>query len=118
MKHAIYSALITAGLILIFVALTINNGVDDLIVNTAISVAFGTPLTDYKDELMAIMAGGKLLVIPLEYQLSVGFLACFMIWIGAQGFCLDKKGLGLSEILKKKFWTEFQNKFYYEPDRQ
>lgn len=115
MRLAFYSAIATLGALLLFVALTINTKVDMLISNTMISVAYGTPLSTFKNEILAIMSGGKLLIVPWGYQLSVTVLGSFLLWLGVQGFLLHRNGLSLRELLKKDYWLRFHRKLTYDP---
>lgn len=113
-RSIIFSAMILVGIIAFLFSVTVNLYVDDIVQGTNLSVVLGEPIEKYRLEIMAIMSGGKLLIVPLWIQITVGSIGCLLVWLGAQGFILKSQGLDLKEVATLKFWTKVQAKFVYE----
>jgi len=116
-RSIIFSAMVCVGIVAVLFSVTVNLFVDDIVNATNLSVVLGEPIETYKLEIMAIMAGGKLLIVPLWLQITAGSIGCLLVWLGVQGFILNGQGLSLKEILTLRFWTRVQAKFVYDSDQ-
>lgn len=116
-RSVIYSALIAAGILAVIVSLTINLQVDKIIAGTNLKVLLGVPIEQYRNEILALVSGGRLLIVPLWMQMTAGFIGCFLAWLGVQGIMLERQGFGIIELLKPKFWISPQLSLSYNPDK-
>ena len=111
----VYSLLIATGLLLVLMACTVNLMVDQLIENTMISVAYGEPLSNYLLEILAVMSGGTILIVPIWFQLTLGAVGCLALWIGVQGIIFRSEGVSIKVMLTKEYWIQRQKSFKYDP---
>lgn len=111
----LYCFLSAAGALMVIVSLTINLYVDRLIESTTVAIANGAPINNFLLEIMAVMSGGTLMIIPFWLQLTIGIAGSLIAWIGVQGLVLAWEGLSITTLFTRDYWTKRQNSFTYDP---
>ena len=97
-----------AGAFATWRAVTVNLGLNDMLVAIAEADARGVQMATIGHLVTGIMAGGHPMIVPMWAVYSVGIAGIVLMWLSAACFTLAVRNQPIKSLWTKRYWTTMQ----------